>query len=389
MSQTSLFDAEDELARAPLPLAVAGSRPALSKAQKRFNDLIAKIEAQRRLLQQWRDYLPAHERRVHAEVVPLTARLRERRIGLAMLLDQVLDGKALAKTHRVKAIDVLLGLLSEALSEAPDPELVRVYDKYNEQSFADEQQEGMALARSVAGSMFGVEVDADDALPTTPEELAQRIATKMQAAQAERTQRPSKARKPSAKQQARETAREQSNEGASRALREVYRKLASELHPDRETDPVLRVQKTAAMQKANRAYEARDLLALLELQLSLAQIAPMALAGLAQERLAHYNLVLEEQLLRLQEELADTIEPFQMVLHGRVPRSATPAFVARALDEDVAHLAASVREIEADLEAFRDPKQLKAFLRQHRIERFDDGMDVFESVLMAQAMWRR
>ncbi|MEP7102422.1 MAG: J domain-containing protein [Burkholderiales bacterium] len=389
MSQTSLFDAGD-LASAALPLAVAGSRPALSKAQKRFNDLIAKVELQRQLLQQWRDYLPAHYRRVHAEVTPLTARLRERRIGMVMLLDQALGGKTLAKTHRAKAIDVLLGLLSEVLREAPDPELVRVYDKYSEQSFADEQREGMEITKSIAGSMFGVDLDDDDEPPSSPEVLAERIAMKMQAAQAERAQRSAKARKPSAKMLAREQARAQADEGASRALREVYRKLASELHPDRETDPVLRTQKTAAMQKANQAYEARDLLALLELQMGLAQIDPTALAGMAQERLAHYNLVLEEQLLRLQEELADVTGPFLMALGGRMPRSATPAFVARALDEDIAHMQASVHEIEADLETFRDPKQLKAFLRQHRIGGFDDdGMDAFESMLMAQAMQRR
>jgi hypothetical protein len=42
-------------------------------------------------------------------------------------------------------------------------------------------------------------------------------------------------------------------------------------------------------------YKAGDLLALLELQLSIEQIDPKALAGLAEERLRHYIHVLEEQ----------------------------------------------------------------------------------------------
>lgn len=388
MNQAHLFD-DGAPARKPIAVGVAGSRPALSKAQKRFNDLIAKIEAQREQLQQWRDFLPAHHRRVQAEVTPLTAQLRERRTSMVRLLDAALDGKSLAKTHRAKAIDVVLGLLSELLSEAPDAELVRLYDKYSEQSFEDEQQEGMNIVKAMAGDMFGVDLDDED-MPASPDELAQRIAMKMQESEAARTQRPAKVRKPNPQAQAREAAKEQAAEGASRALREVYRKLVSELHPDRETDATLRTQKTAAMQKVNEAYEARDLLALLELQLSLAQIDPTALAGMAQERLAHYNLVLEEQLRRLQEELADVTEPFLMALGGRLPRSATPAFVARALDDDIAHMRASVREIDADLEAFRDPKQLKVFLRQHRVGRFDDdGIDAFESLLLAQALQRR
>jgi len=98
--------------------------------------------------------------------------------------------------------------------------------------------------------------------------------------------------------------REQAAQGASRAMREVFRKLASELHPDREPDPDERVRKTVLMQRVNQAYAAGDLLALLELQLSIEQIDASTLAGIAQDRLAHYNHVLEAQLQSLQDELS-------------------------------------------------------------------------------------
>ncbi|WP_143605999.1 hypothetical protein [Variovorax sp. 54] len=52
-------------------------------------------------------------------------------------------------------------------------------------------------------------------------------------------------------------------------MRDIFRKLASAPHPDRETDAQQRKVKTALMQKANQAYAANDLLALLELQLQL------------------------------------------------------------------------------------------------------------------------
>ena len=57
-----------------------------------------------------------------------------------------------------------------------------------------------------------------------------------------------------------------------RAVREIFRKLASALHPDRETDPGERARKTALMQRANVAYAANDLLGLLELQFEVDQI---------------------------------------------------------------------------------------------------------------------
>jgi curved DNA-binding protein CbpA len=42
-------------------------------------------------------------------------------------------------------------------------------------------------------------------------------------------------------------------------VREVFRKLASELHPDRETDPAEHARKTELMQRVNQAYKAGDL----------------------------------------------------------------------------------------------------------------------------------
>ena len=93
-------------------------------------------------------------------------------------------------------------------------------------------------------------------------------------------------------------------------MREVFRKLVSELHPDRETDPVEYARKTEAMQRVNQAYKAGDLLALLEMQLRIEQIDPAALAGLAEERLRHYIHVLEEQSRRLRDELAEFVAPF-------------------------------------------------------------------------------
>ena len=51
---------------------------------------------------------------------------------------------------------------------------------------------------------------------------------------------------------------------ASQSVRDVYRKLVSALHPDREADGAERERKTALMQRANQAYERNDLLELLD-----------------------------------------------------------------------------------------------------------------------------
>src|SRR5690606_20305824 len=82
---------------------------------------------------------------------------------------------------------------------------------------------------------------------------------------------------------------------ASVSVREVYRKLVSALHPDREIDAAERKRKTRLMQRANQAYERNDLLELLALQIETEQIDAAALASVPEERLKHYNQVLLDQ----------------------------------------------------------------------------------------------
>src|SRR5690349_234103 len=83
---------------------------------------------------------------------------------------------------------------------------------------------------------------------------------------------------------------------ARKFLREIYRKLASAVHPDREADAERRAEKNELMQKINRAYATNDLLTLLEAQLRLEQIDPEHVTKLSGERLKHYNKLLSEQL---------------------------------------------------------------------------------------------
>jgi len=181
--QVSLFDEADRSGALP-SLGVPGSKSTLSKAQKLFNKLIDKIGSQRKLLQQWRDFVPIYQQRLATELVPLHERLREGRIAMVSLLDQAMDNKTLGKTHRAKVRDILLAQLTELLGEDQDAELVRLYDKYSEVSFADAQRDDMDFAEAMASRLFGVELDAEHRA-SSPEELVQRIVESMQAQQAD------------------------------------------------------------------------------------------------------------------------------------------------------------------------------------------------------------
>lgn len=390
-TQASLFDDEGGPTGITAALVVSRNAAPLTKEQKQFNKLIARIDATRRELAQWQAYLPAYQQRVAAEIVPLNALLREKRIALVMLLDQAMDGKVLTKGQKVKVADLLVGQLSDLLAEVQEAELVRLYDKYSAVSFEDEQQDNLEFMRAFASDAFGVELGADTAA-STPEELARLIGEKMHAGVAGAAPQPEgrHKRKKSAKAEAQQMQREQAAAGASKAVREVYRKLASQLHPDREPDLEQRARKTGLMQEVNQAYAASDLLALLELQLRVEQIDPAALANMAQERLAHYNLVLREQSQRLEEELFELMAPFEIGMGNRLPRKPTPDAIDRLMDVDIRHLQTTLRGLKADLLSFQDINQLKSSLKHYRVSQPDDDeTDFLDSLILDPFPTRR
>ncbi|MEP6875770.1 MAG: J domain-containing protein, partial [Burkholderiales bacterium] len=276
----SLFDDEEPVPSASLIEVLAQSQP-LTKAQLSFQRLVTKIEAKREHLRQWQACVTRYHQRVAGELAPLQAKLREGQCQMVNLLDELLSqpapGRRLGQVQRAKLRQLLLNLVITLLEEAPDDALEALHDKHADVPHAELRQSELALTQAMLEDVFGMEVDDDHGAAST-EELLQHAQRKMQEraeaealqAQARQDARAAKragARSPKA--EAAEAKREQAKHEVSQSLREVYRKLASALHPDRETDAEARVRKTALMQRVNQAYAANDLLSLLGLQLEI------------------------------------------------------------------------------------------------------------------------
>ncbi len=173
-------------------------------------------------------------------------------------------------------------------------------------------------------------------------------------------------RKKSAKQLAREAQQEAEDKQVSQSIREVYRKLASALHPDRESDPDERARKTVLMQRVNQAYDKKNLLQLLELQLELEHIDQATINGLSEDRLKHYNTVLKGQLAELQQEIIRIEAEFRGQFGVSPFDGVSPTTIMRGLARDIADLRNAMDEMERDLRAFADIRQLKSWLKQMR-----------------------
>lgn len=371
---------DDEPSRVVQALEPVASSSHATPEQKKFRKLIAKIEAVRADIVQWKRFLDEHEQQYEKKAAPLYALHREKRIDMARLLDRHMADPLLKKTHRVKVTEILVNMLANLIAEEHDDDLVRLYDTYSDSSFSEEQADEEEFIKSVAEDIFGI--DMTDFPLDSPEAMAEALEAQFARAAADR-ENGARQRKKSAKALANEARIAEIEEGATKSVRAVFRQLASALHPDRELDPAERARKTALMQEVNRAYDARDLLALLELQLKIEQIDAASLSDLARERLVHYNRVLQDQLLRLEDELHDLTMPIALSLGGHAPRTLTPAYVMRAFEADLAQTRQQLDSLEEDLVRFQDVRELKDALRHSRSAPTAEELELIEEMLAA------
>lgn len=386
--QRALFD--DPSAEVVRVAAAPGAPP--SKAQKTFNRLIEKIEAQREALAAWQTFLPQFQQRVVAEIEPLQQRCNDARLALAKVFDAAYERAGTTKREQAKLASLILDVCEEWLHEGDpaDAELVALHDKYSDASLAERKEEESRFLVDMAETMFGVDIGEGQDLgsPETIRAALQRKLAEEEDARAERRAQAAQARqaanRKSAKTLAREAREAAQAQAATLSVREIYRKLASALHPDREPDAAERARKTELMQQVNQAYEKADLLRLLELQIQAEQIDRAALGSISDQRLGHYNQVLAEQSAQLEHEIDALTLPFQHQT-GAFGGQLKPETLSRTLDGDVATLRHQLRAIEHDVKRFADRVVLKAWLRGLRVQRrrgpdrLDDMMDAFDS----------
>ncbi len=345
-------------------VAARGAR-AEGKLQQRFRRLLEKVDGLRQRVRAWKDARPEIATEISAYAALLEARCRRCR-DMIGLLDRAYGSTGLGKADRKTLAEVIASLAGELIGYGGHDDLKPLYNRYSRSDFDAEAAAADAAGAEALRSMMeelGMEVgDADlssmekiKAFTEAQLEAAEREA----AAEEERRAR----RKKSAKQAAAEGRREEERRSTGKALQDVYRELARALHPDREQDPAESARKTGLMQEVNVAYEAKDLLRLLELQLELERVEAERVDTIAEERVRHYIRILDEQAKQLAVELEELELPFRMELGLTPTARLTPANVVARIRADTEKVKQERAALEHDLAAFEDVNRLKAWLK--------------------------
>lgn len=357
----------------------------LSPIQKKFNSLLQRIRKQREVLNDWELARSACGQRYSEEVLPAQRQLHQSLVALLLQLDAK-AGTKLAKADKEFLSEYISDMAWDALQETEDAaEQAMLKDIFTRHCGEDydadmqaQQLQEKQMLQNMVRNLFDVEVGLDEL--DNPDAMIAKLEQEMQARMqsgsaapldsesapdfAQEQGRPKRGRK---KPSTRELKAQEEAKQTSLSVREIYRKLASELHPDRAADGMERERKTALMQRVNQAYAANDLLQLLELQIECEQIDAADLASVSAERMQHYIKVLNAQLASLKQAAVEQEMAAAMDFHLPLRQSYTPKKLLKFFADEIKHMRTESTRLQEVVELIEQPQHFKAWLKQERI----------------------
>lgn len=348
---------------------------ALSPEQLRFNKLLTRTENLGRKIEAMRDLADTHRPLHGATLHPLEIERRDLMRDMALWLDERLGRKGLTAKQGHMASEIICGLTA-ALAMAGDEAMQQLHDAHSDQSLAEQEQSAVADMQGLMEELTGQPMGADEqGFASVEEMLRARLKQMQEQARAEdEAQATHKAR---GKKSARQQQVEQQAQDADGALRTIYRQLVSALHPDRESDAHERARKTALMKDVNAAYERRDLLTLLQLQLRAEVADGEMVSNLARDKVAALTRLLKDRAEVLTRELRE-IEMHTMVEFALSPYApVSAASLKRALVEQQRHLQADIAMMKRDMLRVQDDAAFKRWLRDQH-EASQENFNPFE-----------
>lgn len=360
----------------------------LSPQQKEFNRLTKKIAETKAQIQHLDGLGQRLNQRAALELKPLVEKHQTHRADTVRLLDRMFRTHKFNKTETRKLRHLITGMSFE-LADAGFEDLKEIYNFHSpdldfDAANAEAEESTLAMMKEMATSMYDIEFEEDADLDTADKlraYVAAKMAEREAAEEMNATQSKSrKAEKPKTAQQlkaeakraAQEEKRKQEEKKISQSVREVYMDLVKAFHPDREPDEAEKIRKTSILQRVTAAYEANDLLALLQLQLELERIDDNHLDALADDKLRYFNKSLISQLTELTDELWAIERQLAQLANISHFGFFNPKQVEWEFEKNLKDIKKEIKRIKQDLELLRDPVVLRDWLRGYRIEREED-----------------
>ena len=344
----------------------------LSAAQRAFKELIAEIETLEKRLIEITTLLDAHRPAYQKKMRPLLAEFHRLSRDMVRYLDARLARKGLTTRQKKSVQEIICGIAETMFETEYGAEMETLLDRHSDMTL-DEMAAMDRAAREALDAdcedVFGLGPDlgaGDGPIPDAALQEALRKLQEREEAKAERAAARAAA-KSGRKKSERVLKAEQQAIDANKMLKDIYRKLTSVLHPDRELDVEERKRKTALMSEANKAYESGNLLRLLQLQLQAQRVDALTVSTLADEKLRLINHTLSLQRRDLFIECRELEEMVRAEVGLSYSAKVSAQTMEKAVKAEAARLRADLKHMQSDFTWIKTGDEaLKVWLKDQR-----------------------
>ncbi len=380
---------------APLPngtMALADQpAPIVTPAQRTFKRLIEEIEKIENRQQEFGGFLDTFRSLFAAKLHPLQDERDTIHRALVLFLDAQLFRDGWSEFERSTMRQVLCKMAELLFGGKHHDDMEVLFDRHSEISLADRTAEQKRELAEDLEAAFGVDMKAAADSEQNPEEMLREALRQLEAdeaagAQAAEAQaeEASAAMKRNTRKSARVREEEKQALDAGNLLKQIYRKLTSALHPDREADHEERLHKTALMTEVNKAYADGNLLKLLHLQWEALKIDARAAGAMADDKLKVINQTLAQQRDELKLECRELETMIRESFHLPPTGALTTASLQKALKSQAANARIGNGNLRHDLTSIRHSRaEFKIWLGVQRD--WLDEEDALDEFLSANA----
>jgi hypothetical protein len=325
-----------------------------SKLLARYEKLLKDIGENQALQQNLEQGLRTAVPRIQSELRPLVGKRDELLRSRLLRLDELADEWGIGKYDREWFDGYMADQARELLTRNGygDEVLKELFEKYAGESLLSDEKHLAPIARQFKDE-FGIDIDLhelvekgmDNFMKEHSGEIQRKKSEKREAEQAEDLKNFDPTANPNVNKQ---------RQALLQDARAMYLRLVKKYHPDRETDEAAKVQKTGLIQRVTKAYQEKDFLTLLKLQIEYLDEEEADAFLLAEDMLRRYNKILQKQLNEIRQEIdflkyssMDMLEEFFDHTH---------AFSERKFRDFKKKLRAEITMIQTDLNDSRKQK---------------------------------
>ena len=315
--QQNLFDIKLEDKSKGLSITKAANKK-LSKNQEAFNKLTKRIEKLQKEIETKQLQLDVAMKLYGTEVQASKTKITTQRRELIIVLWENYSTKKLAKTEQRSLKQIIrehVQFLLVELGKEPDAVIKEIFEQLEGDNYDEMLEQEKEIARvDIAEELKKMKVDLADVDTSDADALAKKLYEtrralfEKQSEMNDQFEKQQASKKKSAKQLEAEKLQQQVIEIKQKNIGTIYKQLAKLFHPDLEQDEERKLEKEVLMKELTVAYEAKNLHALLSLELKWIHKENEHLETLTEEKLAVYLQILKEQAQELEYEKNELIQ---------------------------------------------------------------------------------